>query len=81
MGKDAATPPQAEDRKSVDVATSSLEEQPQNPEKVVDDKKSNDEYPQGLTLFFIMLGLCLAVFLIAIGMSGFLFADQGELSS
>ena len=66
MDKETGSPANAGDRKSVDVVASSLEE-PKSPQKVSDEEKSDDEYPQGLKLFFIMLGLCLAVFLIAIG--------------
>jgi hypothetical protein len=68
---DKETAPQKADKKSVDVATSSLEEPTKSPDKVGDDEKNEDEYPKGLTLFFIMLGLNLAVFLIAIGRSAF----------
>lgn len=65
--KETAPPSRSEDKKSIDVAASSLEEPSKIPEKVSDEEKSDDEYPQGWALFFIMLGLCLAVFLIAIG--------------
>jgi hypothetical protein len=68
VDKEVALP---QDRKSVDMTTTSLEDQPKNPEKVGEDEKGDDEYPQGLKLFFIMLGLCLAVFLIAIGKTTF----------
>jgi len=66
MDKDTASPAEDKVRQSVEAVTSSFEEPTKSPEKVADDEKSDDEYPQGLTLFFIMLGLCLAVFLIAI---------------
>lgn len=65
--KETTPPTRSEDKKSVDMATSSLDEPSKIPEKASDKEKSDDEYPQGLALFFIMLGLCLAVFLIAIG--------------
>lgn len=71
VDKENAAPRQAEDRKSVNMATSP-EEPSESPEKVADTEKSDDEYPQGLTLYFIMLGLCLVVFLIAIGKLAFL---------
>ena len=70
MDKEVALP-QTEDKKSVDMTTTSLDDQPKKPEKGSEDEKGDDEYPQGLKLFFIMLGLCLAVFLIAIGRSAF----------
>ena len=66
MDKETGSPAKAGDRKSAEVVASSLEE-PKSLEKVSDEEKSDDEYPEGLKLFFIMLGLCLAVFLIAIG--------------
>ena len=65
--KEAAPPTLSENKGSVDIAPSSLDEPSKSPEKVSDEEKSDDEYPHGLALFFIMVGLCLAVFLIAIG--------------
>jgi len=67
--KENIPPIPSEHKKSVDMATSSAEDPPTIPEKVSDEEKSDDEYPHGLTLFFIMFALCLAVFLVAIGES------------
>ena len=65
--KEPAPPNPSEHKKSLEIATSSVTEPSKTPEKVSDDEKSDDEYPHGLALYLIMLGLCLAVFLIAIG--------------
>jgi hypothetical protein len=70
--KETAPPTRSDDKKSVEMVTSSLDEPSKIPEKISDQEKSDDEYPHGLALFFIMLGLCLAVFLIAIGKSPFI---------
>ncbi|KAH8780773.1 major facilitator superfamily domain-containing protein [Hyaloscypha finlandica] len=64
--KETAPPSRSEDKKDVDIAMSSPDEQPKTPEKVSGEEKSDDEYPKGMALFFIMLGLNLAVFLVAI---------------
>jgi hypothetical protein len=66
-GQEKTPPTQSEDRKSVEMTTSSLDEPSKISEPVSNEKKSEEEYPQGLTLYFIYLGLCLAVFLLAIG--------------
>jgi hypothetical protein len=69
--KETAPPSRSEDKKDVDMAMSPLDEPPKTPEKVSGEEKSDDEYPRGMALFFIMLGLNLAVFLVAIGKSPF----------
>jgi len=65
--KENAPPIPSEHKKSDEMATTSVEEPSKIPEKVSDEEKSDDEYPHGLSLFFIMFALCVAVFLIAIG--------------
>ena len=77
--KETAPPARSEDKRDVDLATSSLDEPSKTPEKVSGQEKSDDEYPQGLSLFLIMLGLSLAVFLIAIGKSPFISLHGNEV--
>jgi hypothetical protein len=76
--KETAPPTRSEHKKDVDMTALSLDEPSKIPEKVSGEEKSDDEYPQGLSLFFIMLGLCLAVFLIAIGKPPFLSTLRNE---
>jgi hypothetical protein len=64
--KETTPPTLSDEKKSIDNGASSLDESPKTLEKA-SEEKSEDEYPHGLPLFLIMLGLCLAVFLIAIG--------------
>jgi hypothetical protein len=80
-GQEKAPPTQSEDKKSVEMTASSLDEPSKVSKPISNEEKSDDEYPQGLALYFIYIGLCLAVFLLAIGKSPFLSAPQVKLKS
>ena len=67
MEKENNPPAQPKLHSSADMVGSSVDEDSKNPEKGIDAEKSDEDYPHGLKLGFIILGLCLAVFLIAIG--------------
>jgi hypothetical protein len=82
MWKDKAVG-RAEDEKSAEFTSSSSDERPATPQDVdenVDEKvegkaeekteertEEDADYPTGLPLAFMMLGLCLAVFVVALG--------------
>jgi hypothetical protein len=59
----------AEDAKSVDFTTSSSDDPTKIPEKKEETEEDDVEYPTGLPLAFMILGLCLAVFVVALGAS------------
>jgi hypothetical protein len=79
--QEKASPTQSEDKKSVEMAASSLEEPSKVSEPISNEEKRDDEYPQGLALYFIYMGLCLAVFLLAIGKFPLLSTHQAKLES
>ena len=70
------TSTRAEDAKSADVTTSSSDDPTKIPQKKEETEEGDVEYPTGLPLAFMILGLCLAVFVVALGTS--LSSDKGD---
>lgn len=68
-GHEKALPTQSEDKKSVEMAASSLGEPSKVSKPISNEEKSDDEHLKGLALYFIYMGLCLAVFLLVTGKS------------
>jgi len=67
MEKESNAPVQVEAQNSAEMVASSVDEDSRTPEKAAVAEKSDEDYPHGLKLGLIILALCLAVFLVAIG--------------
>jgi hypothetical protein len=80
-GYEKALPTQSEDKKSVEIAALSLDEPSKVSKPISNEEKNDDEHPQGLALYFIYMGLCLAVFLLGTGKSPLHSARQVKLKS